>query len=322
MDDIKNSKAAKTAKLSVASNCFLVVLKFIAGIFSGSVAIISEAAHSLIDLIAALIAFFAIKESSKPADSAHPYGHGKFENISGAIEALLIFAAAAVIIYEAVKKLINPQPINMPAAAIAVMLFCAFINLLVSKKLFAVAKETNSIALEADAWHLTTDVYTSLGVAIALTAVFVLNLFTKNPNVCRIDALAALTVACMIIKAACNLTLKAAKDLVDVSLPKEEVAGLENIIRNFSQIEGYHDLRTRNAGGKIFAEFHILVNPQMSVLESHGITREIAKEIKQKFEGASITIHVEPCDDVCTEKCRRGCLLKNKALNGACKVKG
>jgi cation diffusion facilitator family transporter len=312
MNNTKNSKAVKTAKLSVASNCFLVVLKLVAGIFSGSVAIISEAAHSLIDLIAALIAFFAIKESSKPADSAHPYGHGKFENVSGAIEALLIFAAAAVIIYESVKKLINPQPINMPAAAIAVMLFCAFVNFLISKKLFAAAKETNSIALEADAWHLTTDVYTSLGVAAALAAVFILNMFTQNPNVCRIDALAALIVAAMIIKAACSLTVKAAKDLVDVSLPKEEVAELENIIRNFSQIVGYHDLRTRNAGGKSFAEFHISVNPQMTVLESHEITREITKEIKQKFEDASVTIHVEPCDNVCTEKCKQGCLLKTK----------
>jgi cation diffusion facilitator family transporter len=305
------SQVIKTARLSVISNGSLIILKLIAAALTGSVSILSEAVHSLVDLAASLIAFFAVKEAGKPADDAHPYGHGKFENISATVEALLIFAAAVIVIYEAFSRLSNPKIFEMPALGAAVMVLSAAVNFFVSKKLFYEAEKSGSAALEADGWHLRADAYTCAGVAFALLCAFLLKPFLPETALAVIDSAAAIAVACFIIKEAYSLTLKAAKDLFDVSLPQNEVALLEDAIRSDKHISGYHDLKTRKAGRKRFAEFHILVHPQMTVLESHEITRGLKRAIDAKLSGADVNIHVEPCDNTCTQKCRRGCLLKN-----------
>ena len=145
----------------MASNTFLIVLKIVAGLVSGSVSILSEAIHSSMDLVASIIALFSVSVSSKPADKNHPYGHGKIENISGVIEGLLIFIAALLIIKEAIHKILNPTEISEVPIAIIVMCISALSNFLVSRQLYKVAKAEDSIALEADALHLKTDVYTS-----------------------------------------------------------------------------------------------------------------------------------------------------------------
>ena len=144
-------KKTAAAILSVASNSLLIILKVVAGLLIGSVAVLSEAIHSGVDLVAALIALFAVRASGREADERHPFGHGKVENISGTIEALLIFAAAAWIIYEAIRKLIDPQEISMPFWGVGVMLVSALVNLFVSGHLFKVSKETDSVSLKADA---------------------------------------------------------------------------------------------------------------------------------------------------------------------------
>ncbi len=162
MDLQKRKESA--ARLSVLSNSFLVVFKVIIGVAIGSVSIISEAIHSGVDLLAAVIAMFSVKTSSVPADERHPFGHGKIENISGFVEALLIFGAAFWIIFEALQKLNVPDVMENPQWGVGVMLFSAVMNFIVSQKLFQVGKEADSIALHADAWHLRTDVYTSAGV--------------------------------------------------------------------------------------------------------------------------------------------------------------
>ena len=151
------------ARLSILSNTCLIVMKLVVGIISGSVSIISEAIHSSVDLMAAIIAFFSVRVSDNPPDSRHPYGHGKIENISGVIEALLIFIAAILIIVKAVKKLLG-EPVELESIGIGslVMLVSAVINIIVSRRLYKVARETHSVALEADALHLKTDVFTSL----------------------------------------------------------------------------------------------------------------------------------------------------------------
>ena len=159
----------KIARLSIVSNTLLIMMKLAAGIISGSVSIISEAIHSSMDLVAAVIAYFSVRVSDNPPDSRHPYGHGKVENISGVIEAILIFIAAIWIILEAVRKLFG-EKIELDSIAIGsvVMIVSAIVNTIVSRKLYKVARETNSVALEADALHLKTDVYTSAGVALGL----------------------------------------------------------------------------------------------------------------------------------------------------------
>ena len=295
--------------LSVASNSFLVLFKVIVGITIGSVSIISEAIHSGVDLLAAIIAMFSVKTSSVPADEQHPFGHGKIENISGFVEALLIFVAAFWIIFEALKKLMEPHEITHAGLGVAVMFVSAVINYFVSRRLFRVGKEADSIALEADAWHLRTDVYTSAGVMAGLGIIWIGHEFFSAHNINWIDPVAAIFVAVLILHAAFNLTVNSIRDLMDVQLPPEEEGYVRNIITNNKRICGVHQLRTRKAGHIRFIEFHIKVDPQMSVHDSHGITKILKKDIRQKFVDCVITIHIEPCDGECSDICVAGCLL-------------
>ena len=170
--DVQKQKT-RVALLSVISNTALVLMKLVVGIMINSVSVISEAIHSGMDLVAAIIAWFSVRTSSKPADEDHPFGHGKIENVSGTVEALLIFLAAGWIIYEAIKKFIHPEPIETAFWGVGVMLISAITNIIVSQKLFKVGRETDSVALQADAWHLRTDVYTSLGVMVGLALIWI-----------------------------------------------------------------------------------------------------------------------------------------------------
>ncbi|MCX7912222.1 MAG: cation diffusion facilitator family transporter, partial [Dehalococcoidales bacterium] len=161
---IISSGKAKAAAVSIASNTALILLKVIAGLMTGSISLIAEAIHSLMDLAAALVAFFSVRIADKPADTEHPFGHGKAENVSGAVEAILIFAAAGIIIYEAVRRIVEGSSLEMLELGIAVMLVSIVVNMTVARYLTKVSRRTDSLALEADAAHLTTDVMTMVGV--------------------------------------------------------------------------------------------------------------------------------------------------------------
>jgi len=305
-----NSRKVRAAVLSVISNTTLVVIKLVTGLLIGSVSVISEAIHSGVDLLAAVIALFSVKTSSLPADNEHPFGHGKIENISGTIEALLIFVAAIWIIVEAVKKLLNPEPIEAVGWGVGIMLISAATNIFVSNMLFKVGRETDSIALQADAWHLKTDVYTSAGVMAGLALLWLAEWFIPDGNFLWLDPIAALVVAVLIIKAAYDLTSQSAKDLLDVHLPSVELEWIrEKINEQAGIIHGFHDLRTRKAGHFRFIEFHLKVESFMSVMDSHAIAKELSNEIKIQFPNTTVTIHVEPCDGKCVEKCIGGCFL-------------
>jgi cation diffusion facilitator family transporter len=311
--DTQKQKIA-VAFLSIVSNTTLTVLKLAAGLFIGSVSIMSEAIHSGVDLIAAVIAFAAVKTSGKPADRDHPFGHGKIENISGAIEALLIFVAAGWIIYEAVKKLMHPAHVEFLGWGVSIMFFSSVVNWLVSGRLFKVGQETESIALQADAWHLRTDVYTSLGVMVGLAIMWVGERAFPGIQLHWIDPVIAMAVALVIIRAAYDLTVESVRDLMDANLPPEEEGYIRSLIESMSPlVHGYHKLRTRKAGSHRFIEFHMKVDPQMTVSESHGISHEIKHRVVERFPRASLTIHVEPCDGRCSRECRESCLLTDEA---------
>jgi cation diffusion facilitator family transporter len=302
------------ALLSVISNSLLVVIKLVVGFLSGSVSIISESIHSAVDLVAAIIAMFSVKTSSIPADRKHPFGHGKFENMSGTIEALLIFIAASWIIFEAIKKIMNRQSIEYVGWGVGVMLVSALVNVGVSKMLFKVGRETDSIALEADAWHLRTDVYTSAGVMISLALIWMGDQLFPDVELAWLDPAAAIGVALLIFKAAYDLTMRLAKDLLDVQLPVEEVAWVRRLIMGHRPvIHGFHQLRTRKAGNFRFIEFHLKMEPQMTVETSHRITEELTEKIESHFPQSSVIIHIEPCDGDCEGKCLDGCLLPEEA---------
>ncbi len=300
----------RVALLSVTSNSILVVMKLVIGLMIGSVSIISEAIHSGVDWLAAVIALFSVKTSSLPADTRHPFGHGKIENISGTVEALLIFVAAGWIIFEAVKKILNPEPIEDIGWGVGVMLVSAAANLIVSERLFKVGRQTDSVALQADAWHLRTDVYTSAGVTASLAMIWAGSRVFPGLDLHWLDPAAAVGVALLIIKAAYDLTIQSARDLLDVNLPKDEMEWIRGrILERKPLIHGFHRLRTRKSGHFRFVEFHLQVDPQMSVLNSHNITEELSGLIERQYPHTSVTIHVEPCEGNCVDHCLEGCLL-------------
>ena len=286
----------QVASLSVLSNSLLTLSKVVIGVASGSVSILSEGIHSGIDLVAAFIALFAVKESGKPADLGHAYGHGKIENVSGTVEAVLIFIAAIMIIVEALQK-ISKIMAGVDARAgdlglgLVIMGISTIMNIIVSTCLMRVAKRTDSVALEADALHLRTDVYTSSGVFCGL-------LIIRVTGWAILDPIVAFGVALMIIKAAFDLTKKAFAPLVDVSLPDEE----REIIREVLQVHEaefveFHKLRTRKAGSERHVDLHLVVAKYTSVLDVHELCDQIEREINEKLRGTHVLIHAEPCSN-------------------------
>jgi cation diffusion facilitator family transporter len=303
-------RKSAVAWLSVISNTSLVAGKLVVGLFIGSVSVISEAIHSGVDLLAAVIALFAVKTSHKVADEEHPFGHGKIENISGTVEAVLIFFAAGWIIYEATHKLLAPQPIEAAGWGVGVMLVSSVMNMIVSHLLFKIGKETDSIALQADAWHLRTDVYTSAGVMVGLGLILAGERLLPGMNLLWLDPVAAIMVALMIVHAAWKLTVESGRDLLDASLPSEETAWIQDYLRVIGRsMRGFHHLRTRKSGSHRFVEFHLVVDKDLSVEASHQLSDAVTRDIKERLSGATVTIHVEPCDGKCRPACLEGCLL-------------
>jgi len=300
----------RTARLSVVSNTGLVILKFAAGFLTGSVSIISEAIHSSMDLIAAVIAFFAVRKSAEPPDSEHEFGHGKFEDMSGLIEALLIFVAAILIIREALMKLLGEEPEQFTpqllAIGIGIMGFAVVVNWYVSSRLMKVAKQTDSIALESDAWHLRTDVYTSLGVFLGLVLI-------RLTGIALFDPLVAIGVAIVIMKAAYDLTKRSFSDLLDRKIPDKDEDRIRKIICDHaSHYAGFHELKTRRSGPEIFIEFHLVVPSDVTVETSHDLTDHLESDLKFEFPRSSVTIHVEPCNEGCN-RCGSFCNFKEKS---------
>lgn len=275
----------KTARLSVISNSLLIIMKLAVGLLTRSVSIISEAIHSSMDLIAAVIAFSAVKISGTPADERHPFGHGKIENVSGVIEAVLIFVAAGWIILEAVKKLLHPEEPGVLGLGILVMAVSAVINAFVSRRLYKVAKLTDSVALEADALHLKTDVITSAGVALGLALMWLTGWYILDPVI-------AILVALLIIYESWMLLRKAFFPLLDTALSVEELTKLKEILEQMDI--SYHDLRTRAAGHQRFVEFHLDVPPQETIETIHRQCDIIEERIGREFRDVRVVIHPEP----------------------------
>lgn len=284
------SKKIFAAKLSIFSNTFLILIKVFMGIMTGSVSIISEAIHSTVDLVASIIAFFSVKVSELPPDESHPFGHEKIENVSGVIEAILIFIASVLIIYEAGKKLFHGSEIESVGLGFIVMFISAFVNLFVSKYLYKIAKSENSIALEADALHLKTDVYTSFGVGIAL-------LIIKITSLNFLDPIIAIIIAIFIFKEAFEILVKAFNPLLDSKISDEEIILIKNAVSKHSRsFIDFHELRTRSAGKTRYIDMHLTLCRNLTVSDSHEICDNIENEIETLLPNTKILIHVEPCE--------------------------
>ena len=290
--NILTDEKARVAALSILSNTTLVIIKLIAGIVTGSVSVISEAIHSGLDLLAAVIAFMSVRISSRPPDQEHRYGHGKFENISGTIEALLIFVAAIWILVEAYHKIIRGGEVHTLGVGVAVMAVASMANFTISNLLMKVARKTDSIALEADALHLRTDVYTSVGVLLGLAVIAITKIQILDPII-------AIIVALLIMKAAWDITVKAFTPLLDVALPPEEE---EEIIRAVELIVpqgllGIHELRTRRAGAARYVDMHMVVPRDLSIAEVHNLCDLVEEKINERLPMVNVMVHAEPCED-------------------------
>jgi cation diffusion facilitator family transporter len=281
---------SRAAAVSIISNSALIVFKLVIGIMSGSIAIISEALHSGSDLVAAIIAFYSVRKAGEPPDLHHHYGHEKVENLSGVIEALLIIAAAGVIIYEGILKIISGPHIDHIWLGIGVMVVSGITNLVVSKKvLYPVARRTQSAALEADAAHLLTDVYTSFGVAGGL-------LLVKLTGWAMFDPIAAIAVAVLIIRTGYQLVVQSTKVLLDQTLPEEELEEIRRCVKDHrgDLIWGYHKLRARQAGSRRHIDLHITVDETLTVAAAHATAEHIAADIRECVPNSDVLVHIEP----------------------------
>jgi len=274
------------------------LLKFIVGVLTSSISIISEALHTLNDLIASLIARYAVGQSSKPPDEEHLYGHGKIEDISALIEGMLIMFAVIFILYEAISRIISGNfIIENIEVGIAVMLIAAVANFFVSHYLYLTAKRTSSSALEADALHLRTDIYTALGVFIGLIVV-------KFTGILILDSIIACGVAMIIIRASAKMMLKSVKNLMDMKLPKEDEDKIRKILNlHKKEFVDYHKLRTRSSGAEKYIDVHIRFPNNMSVEEAHSIAGHIKRDIIEGVKNINVIVHIEPCDKKC-ENCK------------------
>jgi cation diffusion facilitator family transporter len=286
------------ALLSVVSNSVLVIIKLIVGFAIGSISVISEAIHSGVDVFAAIVAVVGVQRSSEPADREHAFGHGKFDNVSGLFQALLIFVAAGWILWEGVIKLIKPMALEAPMSGVMVMLISAVVNAVVARILFVVGNKTDSLALKADAWHCWTDVYTSAGVMAGLGTIWLGERFFPSLRLYWVDPVAAIVVALFIVRAAWNLTRESLRDLLDVSIPASEEDEIKSILTGEPRVKGFHNFRTRKSGIVRLVEFHIYVEPGMPVSESHKLNHEIAAAVRTRFPGAQVMVHIEPCKPI------------------------
>jgi cation diffusion facilitator family transporter len=277
------------AALSIASNSILIALKLAAGAITGSIAIITEAIHSLIDLVASVIAFISVRKADEPADEEHPYGHEKVENLAANFEGVLILIGAALIVYEATHRLVVGSSVESLGVGIAVMGFSIVANLVVSGVLYRQARVHESPALEGDAAHLRTDALTSAGVLVGLALV-------QITGVAAFDSITALIVAGAIVSAGINIIRRSSGALVDEVLPDAEMDRIEQAIAaaRTPEVAGYHKLRARRAGRRRHIDFHVQYRSGTSLERAHELAHQMRDSIEAEIDQAEVLIHVEP----------------------------
>jgi cation diffusion facilitator family transporter len=277
------------ARLSIVSNSCLIVLKLVAGAVTGSIAILTEAIHSSIDLLASLVAYFSIRKADEPADADHLYGHAKIENLAAAIEGMLVLVGAGVIIYEATRRLANGARVDTLGFGIAAIAVSTVVNLGVSSYLYRRAALFDSPALEGDAAHLRVDALTSLAVLAGLVLVQV-------TDVVELDAVVALLVALAIVYAGIRILTRSSRVLVDEALPPEEMDVVREVIESHpaSELVGFHKLRGRRAGSARHIDLHVQFAPGTTLERAHAVAHELQGTIQARIRSADVLVHLEP----------------------------
>jgi cation diffusion facilitator family transporter len=283
--NLKDEKS-RVAFFSVLAAILLTSFKILVGVLTNSLGILSEALHSGLDLVAAVITLFAVRVADKPADKTHNYGHGKVENLSALVETLLLFATCFWIINEAISRLTtDKQEIEVTFWSYAVVIVSIAIDFTRSRALSRVAKKHKSQALEADALHFSTDIWSS--------SVVLLGLICANFGFISADAIAALVVALIVIYVSYKLGKRSIDGLLDKT-PEDEVAKIESVLELAKGIIRYHDLRVRTMGAETLVEINIHVTPGITIEKAHQISHEVEHEIMNVIERCEVHIHIEP----------------------------
>jgi cation diffusion facilitator family transporter len=279
------------AMLSVVAAVVTIGLKTAAYIITGSIGLLSDALESLANLVAALVALYALWVAARPPDEEHTYGHTKAEYFSSGFEGLLIVAAAVGIVVAAVRRLIEPLPIQDPALGLLINALASVVNLAVARVLLRVGKRQESITLEADAQHLMADVWTSLGVIAGVTAAVATGWH-------RLDPIVAIAVALNVLRSGSRLLRRSVYGLLDTSLPEETLGKIKAILDAHSGAGvRYHALRTRQAGARRFISFHILVPGSWTVQRGHDLLEKIEERIREAIPNSVVDTHLEPIED-------------------------
>ncbi len=286
------SPQKKATVVSTSVAIVLVVVKLTIGIASGSIAVLASAIDSLLDSVVSLFNFFAIKKSEEHPDEMFQYGKGKIQALAGVIEGTVITISGFYIIYESVKKMIDESTTSLLGPSIMVMLFSIVVTYFLVIYLMRIAKETKSIVIKADALHYKTDLWSNGAVLVALGLVYLTGLDI-------IDALFGLAIGMYIIYSAYEIIEEGVMMLLDRALEKEIVDEIEEIISSHEKVTGYHWLKTRSDGAVNFVEFHMVLNPDMLLLEAHQIAHEVEDKIMALDPDKRwvITPHFDPYDD-------------------------
>lgn len=284
----KSPKLA-AARLSIVTALGLAILKLMTGLFTGSLAVLTSAIDSLLDVLMSGINFMAIRHAEQPADEQHPYGHGKFETLATIFQAIIIAASGVWIVYEGIQRMIVASPIKQTGIGVAVMSISTVASFMISRHLRRVAKETDSSALKADSLHFSMDVYTNLALLIGL-------ILLSQFDLPWLDSVMSILVAIYILYESIRLLRHGLRDILDEQLPETVRHEIEELINEHKdELFDFHNLRTRRAGSQKLIDFHLTVCKHLSVEEAHDVTEYIEKKIGEKITGTDVTIHVEPC---------------------------
>lgn len=298
-------KKRLTALTSVLAASFLAVLKFTFSIMSGSLVILASSIDSLLDIAASTINYLSIKESAKPPDSLHRYGHGKVESLAAVFQSLVIFLSALFIIYKGVVSLIDGQNIHRLGEGMIVMVFSVSVSIALTYRLKKVGRELNSEVLKTDALHYATDIYQNVGVLITVALIYFTGLQIFDPIV-------AFIIGIYIIKQVWVVFKNAIDCLMDHELPENVKKELIKIIVSHPKVGNFHNLRTRKAGNTIFMDFHLELPESTKLIEANNIAHEVEALILGKFPHAEVLIHPDPYDDSRQDRERKIALCKKK----------
>lgn len=280
----------KIPLLSITVASFLAISKLLVALYTGSMAVLSSALDSILDIVASGVNFFALKAAEEPPDKTHPYGHGKFEALAAFVQSLIIIATGLFLLYKSIVNLINKQYLSDINTGIYVMIFSVLMTLALTLSLRYYAKKYDSAIILTDAMHYEIDLLTNSGILITL-------LFIRYTGFYQIDFIISSIISIYIIYSAFNLAKEVSSDLLDKEMSDGEQSRIKSILSEYNDsFIDYHKMRTRSSGKTKFVDMHITLCKNMSLNDAHQIADIIEKDLKNKIPELDVIIHIDPCE--------------------------